>query len=129
MARKIFVNLPVQDLARSIEFFSRLGFAFNAEFTDDKCASMVVSDEAYVMLLTREFYATFSPKSLADTGTHTEVILCVSAESRDEVDRLVATAIEAGGRSFRDRMEDGPMYGWGFEDPDGHLWEVMHMAA
>ena len=129
MARTIFVNLPVSNLTRSIDFFSRLGFEFNTAFTDDRAACMVVSDEAYVMLLARDFFATFTPAPVAQPDSRGEVILCISAQSRDEVDRLVATALEAGGRSSQAPMEDGTMYGWSFQDPDGHLWEVRHMAA
>ena len=96
-SRKIFVNLAVRDLKRSMEFFARLGFAFNPQFTDDKAACMVLSDEGYVMLLSRPFFETFTRKKVCDTTTHTETLLALSCDSREEVDRMVKTAIEAGG--------------------------------
>ncbi|HEY7045432.1 MAG TPA: VOC family protein [Nocardioidaceae bacterium] len=125
--RKIFVNLPVNDLADSVAFFSKLGFRFNPEFTDEQAACMVVSDDAFVMLLPRDFYASFTTKSVVDSTTHNEVILAISADSRDEVDRLVARALESGGAPSAAKIVDGPMYGWSFADVDGHLWEVLYM--
>lgn len=127
MARKIFVNLPVKDLTRSVDFFTKLGFDFNAQFSDDKAACMVVSDEAYVMLLVEPFYRTFTSKDVADTATHTEAIVALSADSRAEVDDLVNAALASGGQRSADPISDGPMYGWSFQDVDGHLWEVMYM--
>lgn len=127
MNRQIFVNLPVNDLPKSMDFFDRLGFEFNPQFTDEHAACMVIGRESYVMLLVEPFFATFTGKQVADATKQTEAILCVSAGSRAEVDALVHTALAAGGQPAKDAQEDGPMYGWSFQDLDGHQWEVMHM--
>ncbi|MGI8882233.1 MAG: VOC family protein [Jatrophihabitans sp.] len=129
MSRMIFVNLPVKDLDASVAFFTELGFTFNPQFTDERATCMVVSEQACVMLLTEGFFRTFSNKKTADTNTHCESILCVSADSREDVDNLVNTAIAAGGKPTKDKVVDGPMYGWSFQDIDGHLWEVMYMNS
>ena len=127
-SRLIFVNLPVADLAASKAFFGALGFAFDEKFTDDSCACMVVSEQAYVMLLDRGRFADFTTKPVADARTSTEAILCLSAASRDEVDSLAETALGAGASPANDPMDHGFMYGRSFNDPDGHLWEVMWMS-
>jgi predicted lactoylglutathione lyase len=126
-SRMMFVNLPVRDLRKSINFFSRLGFGFNRQFTDDKAACMVISSQAYVMLLTESFFRTFTDRELCDTAHHTEGLFALSCESRAEVDRLVKTAIAGGGSPAKDPQDHGFMYGWSFYDPDGHHWEVMWM--
>ncbi len=126
-ARKIFVNLPVADLPKSMEFFRRLGFEFNRQFTDDKAACMVISEEGYVMLLARPFFQTFTRKALADAHTHTEALIALSCDSRAEVDELVRKAIAAGGTHAMDPVDHGFMYGWSFNDLDGHGWEVLWM--
>ena len=127
MTRKLFVNLPVSDLQRSIDFFTQLGFTFNPQFTDDSATCMLLSDEAFVMLLVEPRFRDFVTKQICDTTTHTEVIMCVSADSREEVDTLVHKALAAGGKPSNDPIDHGFMYGWSFQDPDGHLWEVMYM--
>src|SRR5690606_5263712 len=124
---KIFVNLPVRDLKRSMAFFGELGFEFNLQFTDETAACMVVSEEAFVMLLTEPRFRDFTKNELCDTRTHTEVLVSVSCESREEVDRMVSTAIEAGGKHAMPVLDMGFMYGWSFYDLDGHHWEVVHM--
>jgi uncharacterized protein len=126
-SRKLFVNLAVGDLDRSIEFFSRLGFAFDPRFTDENATCMIVSDEAFVMLLVKDRFKDFTQKALVDPSTHTEAILAVSAESREQVDLLADTALEAGASSANDPMEMGFMYGRSFQDLDGHIWEVLWM--
>jgi predicted lactoylglutathione lyase len=126
-SRKIFVNLAVRDLKRSMEFFSKLGFEFDPRFTDDKAACMVVSPEAYVMLLTRPFFQTFTKRELCDTGTHTEGLFAVSCGSRAEVDERVRTAQAAGGRPAMPPVDHGFMYASSFYDLDGHHWEVLWM--
>lgn len=126
-SRKIFVNLPVQDLERSKRFFGALGFEFNAQFTDEKGASMVINEDAYVMLLHEPFFRTFTRRELCDTSTHTEGLFAVSCGSRDEVIEMVEKAIAAGGARALDPMDHGWMYGWSFYDPDGHHWEVLWM--
>ncbi|PRQ06717.1 VOC family protein [Enhygromyxa salina] len=127
MARKLFVNLAVSDLSRSMSFFRKLGFEFEPRFTDENAACMIVSEEAFVMLLVRKFFQTFTKKELCDTSRSTESLLALSCESREEVDALVATAIAAGGAHAMDPQDLGFMYGWSFYDPDGHHWEVMWM--
>ena len=125
--RKIFVNLPVHDLERSKNFFAKLGFTFNPQFTDDKAACMIVSPEAYVMLLREPFFRTFTRNDICDTTRQTEGLFALSCESRSEVDEMVHTAVANGGRRAMDPMDHGSMYGWSFYDPDGHHWEVLWM--
>jgi predicted lactoylglutathione lyase len=126
-ARKIFVNLPVRDLKASMDFFTKLGFEFNPQFTDDKAACMIVSDEAFVMLLHEAFFKTFTTREIGDTTRQTEVVLALSAASRAEVDEMVRHAMDAGGAHAMDAQDHGFMYGWSFYDLDGHHWEVMWM--
>ena len=127
MVRKIFVNLPIKDMKRSQEFFKALGFTFNPQFTNEQGACMVVSDSIYVMLLVEPFFQTFTKKRIADTRETTEVLVCLSCESRAEVDELVKKALAAGGTAPRPPQDHGFMYGHGFEDPDGHVWELVWM--
>lgn len=127
MARKIFVNLAVKDLKKTIEFFTHLGFDFNAQFTDEKAACMIISDDSYIMLLTEDFFKGFTKKEIVDAKKATEVLVCISAESREAVDALVNKAVAAGANTPIDKQDHGFMYGWGFEDLDGHQWEVMWM--
>ncbi|OWW19613.1 VOC family protein [Noviherbaspirillum denitrificans] len=129
MNKQIFVNLPVKDLERTKAFFGALGYSFNAQFTNDKAACMVVSEEIYVMLLTEPFFQGFTGKAIADAHKVTEVLLCLSCDSRAEVDDLVAKAIAAGGKAPREPQDHGFMYGHGFEDLDGHIWELVHMTG
>lgn len=126
---KIFLNLPVKDLPRSREFFSKLGYAFNEQFSDDTGACLVISESIYAMLLTHAKFQSFMPKgnSLVDAKKSTEVLIALSCESREEVDDLVAKAISAGGSSFNEPQEHGFMYGRDFQDLDGHVWEVFWM--
>jgi uncharacterized protein len=126
-SRKLFVNLAVNDLARSVEFFDTLGFAFDPRFTDETATCMIVSDESYVMLLVEDRFAEFTNKHLADPKVQTEAIMAVSAESREEVDDLAERALAAGGSPANDPYDLGFMYGRSFNDPDGHLWEVIWM--
>lgn len=126
-SRKIFVNLAVRDLKKSMEFFSKLGFEFNPRFTDDKAACMVLSEEGFVMLLGTPFFKTFTKREICDTSTHTEALLALSCSSRAEVDDLVKKAIAAGGKHAMDPQDHGFMYGWSFYDLDGHHWEVVWM--
>jgi len=125
--RKIFINLPVRDLERTKGFFAQLGFAFNPQFTDEKAACMIVSEEAYVMLLAEPFFRTFTKRKVCDTSTHVEGLFALSCESRAEVDDMVRKAIAAGGSHAMDPQDHGFMYGWSFCDPDGHQWEVLWM--
>ena len=127
MSRQIFVNLPIRDMERSQEFFRALGFSFNPQFTNEQGACMVVSESIYVMLLVEPFFQTFTKKRIADTRETTEVLVCLSCESRAEVDELVKKALAAGGTAPRPPQDHGFMYGHGFEDLDGHVWELMWM--
>jgi uncharacterized protein len=127
MATKMFVNLPVHDLPKSIAFFTQLGFRFNPQFTDETATCMIVSEESYIMLLTHEKFSTFTPKTICDATKSTEVLVCLSAESRDTVDTMVRKAVAAGGTTYKDPHDHGFMYEHGFQDLDGHIWEVMFM--
>jgi predicted lactoylglutathione lyase len=126
-SRQIFVNLPVRDLKRSMEFFRKLGFDFNQQFTDDKAACMVVSGEAFVMLLAEPFFKTFTRNEVCDTSRATEGLFALSCESRAEVDGMVEKAVAAGGKHAMDAMDHGFMHSWSFYDIDGHHWEVLWM--
>lgn len=125
--REIFINLAVRDLETSKAFFSALGFTFNAKFTDDKAACMVINDHAYVMLLREPFFQTFTKKTPADPAKGNEALIAVSAESRTAVDTLVNQALESGGTPAMPPQDHGFMYGRSFYDPDGHHWEVLWM--
>ena len=125
--RKIFVNLAVRDLEQSIAFFSKLGFAFNPKFTDENAACMVISEQAFVMLLSEPFFRTFTKRELCDTERASESLVCISCTSRTEVDTLVRTALESGGKPAMPKQDHGFMYGGSFYDLDGHHWEVMWM--
>ncbi len=127
MARKMFVNLPVRDLPRSIAFFTALGFAFNPDFTDDTATCMIVSDENFVMLLTRQRFSYFTPRAVADAHATTEVLVALSCESQAEVDAMMAAALAAGGLEPRPAQDHGFMYSRAFADPDGHIWEPFFM--
>ena len=129
MARTIFVNLAVQDLARSRDFFAALGFSFNEEYSDDKAACVVIDDNIFAMLLTEEFFATFINGGIADTSSVNEALLCLSCASRAQGDGTYDTAIAAGGKPWKPAIEQGPMYVRSFADPDGHVWELLHMGA
>ncbi|AKJ31833.1 VOC family protein [Caldimonas brevitalea] len=126
MATQIYVNLPVKNLDRSKEFFASLGYSFNPEFTDEKAACMVIDENIYVMLLVESFFQGFTKKPVADATKTTEVLVCLSCDSRARVDQLVAKAVAAGGTAPNPPQDHGFMYAHGFEDLDGHVWELMH---
>ncbi|AEE68122.1 Predicted lactoylglutathione lyase [Bordetella pertussis] len=127
MATEIYVNLPVADLPRSVAFFKQLGYAFNPQFTDENATCMIVDDNIYVMLLVEAFFQTFTPKAVCDAHTQTEVLLCLSMDSRAEVDRMVRRAVAAGGKTYNEAKDHGFMYQHGFQDLDGHIWELVYM--
>ena len=129
MHKQIFVNLPVTDLEKSKAFFDKLGFTFNPQFTDHNAACMVVSEHIFVMLLVRDYFATFATKPVADATQSTEVLVCLSCDSRAEVEDLVARAQAAGATVPRAAQDHGFMYQHGFDDPDGHVWELVYMDA
>ena len=126
-SRKLFLNIAVRDLRKSMDFFSKLGFTFNPKFTDENAACMVVNDEAFVMLLSEPFFRTFTKREPCDTARYTEGMYALSAPSRAAVDEMVAKAVTAGGSHAMDPQDHGFMYGWSFYDPDGHHWEVFWM--
>ncbi|MET8960085.1 VOC family protein [Streptomyces sp. NPDC004074] len=123
----IFVNLPVADVEASKKFFTELGYTINPQFTTDDCACVVISDTVIAMLLSKQRYADFTQKEIADATKTSEVLLCLSAESRAKVDELVDRALAAGGSGTREAVDHGYMYGRAFDDLDGHTWEVMWM--
>jgi uncharacterized protein len=127
MDTKIFVNLPVKSLGKSLEFFSKLGFKFNPKFTDETAACMIVAEDIFVMLLTEEKFQTFTPKAICDATKSTEVLVCLSCESRGKVDETVRKAVAAGGTTYNESQDYGFMYGHGFQDLDGHIWELIYM--
>jgi uncharacterized protein len=127
MSTKIFVNLPVKDLDKSIEFFKGLGFVFNRQFTDETAACMVISDDGYVMLLTEAKFKEFTQKQIADATKTTEVLTCLAVGSKDEVNRIVEAALAAGATDARAPMDYGFMFGRSFNDLDGHIWEIIWM--
>ncbi|WP_164008331.1 VOC family protein [Pyxidicoccus trucidator] len=127
MATQIFVNLPVESLGRSVEFFKQLGYTFNAQFTDQNATCMVISESIYVMLLVKDYFKTFINKEVADTSKVTGAIIALSAESRAAVDTLVDTALKAGGKATKPPTDHGFMYQRSFQDLDGHQWEILWM--
>jgi predicted lactoylglutathione lyase len=129
MATQIFVNLPVKDLGKSMEFFKKLGFSFNPQFTDETAACMVLGETNYVMLLTNEKFKEFTPKEICDATRSTEVLVALSCENRPRVDELVRKAVAAGGSTYNEPKDYGFMYTHGFQDLDGHIWELFHMDS
>lgn len=127
MSTKIFVNLPVENLQKSIDFFSQLGFSFNQQFTDETATCMIISDSIYVMLLVKKRFQEFTKKPVSDAKKSTEVLIALNKNSREEVDALVAKAVKAGGRTYLDPQDHGFMYASNFEDLDGHQWEIFYM--
>ena len=127
MTTKIFLNLPAKDLNKTIEFFTKLGFKFNPQFTDENATCMIVGEDIFVMLLVEKFFKTFTKKEICDTSKNTEVIVALSVEGREKVDQMINKAIEAGGRESREPQDHGWMYGRSFEDINGHIWEIIYM--
>ena len=127
MSKLIFVNLPVGDLERATAFYEAVGARKNPQFSDETASCMVFSETIHTMLLTHDKFRQFTPKRIADARETSEVLICISAESRDEVDRMTESALANGGREPREPQDHGFMYGRSFEDPDGHIWEPMFM--
>ena len=127
MSTKIFVNLPVHSLDTSIAFYTALGFSLNPLFSDDTAACIVISEDIYAMLLTHAKFQEFTPKTISDASKTTEVMLALSREDRAQVDAIVRRAVAAGGSTYNAPKDYGFMYSHGFQDPDGHIWEVMYM--
>lgn len=129
MAQQIFVNLPVKDLDASVAFFTALGFTFNPQFTDENATCMIVGENIFVMLLVESFFQTFTSKPIVDAKAQTETLVCLSQESDQAIDEMVAKAVAAGGTVPRSAQDHGFMYAHGFEDLDGHIWELVHMKG
>ena len=127
MATQIYLNLPVKDLDRSVQFFTALGFSFNPDFTDENATCMIINDDAYVMLLVEGFFKTFTSKDIVDASGSTEAIMAFSVDSREGVDDMFNKALAAGGKESQPAQDYGFMYSHSFQDLDGHLWEVMWM--
>lgn len=127
MAKKIFVNLPVSDLDRSMKFFKKMGYEFNPQFTDETAACMVISDDIYTMLLTNGKFKEFTPKEIADSSKTTEVITCLSCDSKDELNSLMEKALSAGATENNEAKDYGFMYQRSYSDLDGHIWELVWM--
>lgn len=124
---QVFVNLPVKDLKRTMDFFGKLGFSFNPTFTDENAACMFISENIYAMLLVEKFFKSFIPgKEICDAVKSTEAIIALTAGSRQEVDELVRKVVSAGGSEYRQAQDYGWMYGRAFQDLDGHIWEIIY---
>ena len=127
MVSKIFVNLPVKNLDKSIAFFTQLGFTFNPQFTDETATCMIVNEHIFVMLLTEAKFKTFTPKTISDAKKHTEVLTALLLESREKVEDMIRNAVAAGGSTYSEPQDYGFMYQHGFQDLDGHMWEPFFM--
>src|SRR3954464_9938723 len=127
MATQIFINLPVRDLNKSKEFFKKLGFLFNPQFTNEDGACLIIAENIFAMLLTEPFFKTFTKKEIADAKKTTEALIAIDAESRQSVDEMVKKAVDAGGLVYRSADDHGWMYAHSFEDLDGHQWEIIYM--
>ena len=128
MATKIFVNLPVKDLKKTVEFFTKLGFTFNPQFTDKNAACMIIDKNIYSMLIVEKFFKTFIPKKkISDAKKNTEVLNALTLETRLKVDEMIRKVIAAGGKEYRKVQDLGWMYARAFEDLDGHIWEIFFM--
>jgi len=127
MSTKIFINLPVKDLNKSVAFFTKLGFSFNHRFTDETATCMVVAESIFVMLLTETKFKMFTPKEVCDATKYTEVLVCLTCPNREKIDEMILNAIAAGGTIYNEPRDHGFMYGHGFQDLDGHIWELIYM--
>lgn len=127
--KQLFINLPIKDMAKSRAFFESLGYQFNPQFSNDQGACLVLGENLFAMLLTEPFFATFTKKTIVNAHESVEALLCLSCDSREEVDDLVAKATAAGGKPQEQPQDHGFMYSHGFEDLDGHKWELVHMSG
>lgn len=119
--------MPVKDVKRSTTFFQSLGFEFNAQFSTENTASMIIYDNIFAMIMEEDRFKEFSKKEIVDTAVSAEAIFCLSADTRDQVDEFVNKAIASGGKVLNEPQDHGFMYGWGFQDLDGHIWEIVYM--
>jgi len=126
-SKNIFINLPVKDVKKSTNFLTEIGFELNPQFSDENTSSIIINDNIFVLIMNEERFKEFSKKEIVDTTTASEAIFCLSAESREQVDEMVNKALSAGGKTDSEPQDHGFMYEWGFQDLDGHLWEVVYM--
>ncbi|RDW19701.1 VOC family protein [Oceanobacillus chungangensis] len=126
-SKNIFINLPVKDVKNSTKFLTEIGFELNPQFSDENTSSIIINDNIFALIMNEDRFKEFSKKEIVDTATASEAIFCLSAESREQVDELVNKAISAGGKTYNEPQDHGFMYGWGFQDLDGHIWEVVYM--
>ena len=129
MNTQIFLNLPVNNLNKSVDSFAQLGYTFNPQFTDETASCMIVSDSIFVMLLTEAKFKTYTPKAICDATKNTEVLICLSCQNRADVDEMVAKAVTAGGSTYNEPQNHGFMYVHGYQDLDGHIWELIYMES
>ena len=127
MASKIFINLAVKDLKKSVDFFTKLGFSFNPQFTDEHATCMIIGHTIFAMLLTEQRFKDFTKKEICNAHKNTEVLIAIDADSREKVDEMVKTAVDAGGSIYMEPQDHGWMYGHSFADLDGHQWEIFYM--
>ncbi len=127
MASKIFINLAVKDLKKSIDFFTTLGFSFNPQFTDEQATCMIIGENIFAMLVTEQRFKDFTKKEICNANKNTEVLLAMDAESKEKVDEMVKNAVYAGGTIYMEPQDHGWMYGHSFADLDGHQWEIFYM--
>ena len=125
--KKIFVNLPVKDLNKSIDFFTKLGFSFNPQFTNENATCMIIAENIFAMLSVEKFFKTFTKKEIVDASISNEVFISLSVDSKEEVDDLVNKALAAGGKTPNEPDDHGFMYSWSFEDLDSHAWDIFYM--
>jgi len=129
MTKQIYVNLPIKDLAQTVEFFTKLGFTFNPQFTSENETCMIIGDNIFAMLIVEKRFTDFTKKPIADATKTTEVILAIDAQSREAVDEMLEKALAAGGTEYREPQDHGWMFGRSFSDLDGHQWEVFYMDS
>ncbi|TDE26925.1 glyoxalase/bleomycin resistance/extradiol dioxygenase family protein [Flavobacterium ranwuense] len=127
MVSKIFINLAVKDLKKSIDFFTTLGFSFNPQFTDEHATCMIIGENIFAMLVTEQRFKDFTKKEICNAHKNTEVLIALDVESREKVEEMVKNAVDAGGSIYMEPQDHGWMYGHSFADLDGHQWEIMHM--
>lgn len=129
MSQQIFVNLPIKDLNKSVEFFTKLGYTFNAQFTNENATCMVISENIFAMLLVEPYFKSFTGREICDMTKCNEVLLALSVESKDKVNEMLDKVIAAGGKEFTEAKDHGFMYTRNFQDLDGHVWEIFWMDA
>lgn len=127
MASKIFLNLAVKDLKKSIDFFTTLGFSFNPQFTDASATCMIIGENIFAMLVTEQRFKDFTKKEICNAHKNTEVLIAIDVDNREKVDEMVKIAVGAGGSIYMEPQDHGWMYGHSFADLDGHQWEIMYM--